>query len=196
MAAMIPAPLREPDAPLPGATRYTRTALPAYRYVPRLNPHPCADPRGHSYHPSGHGPPPPPLLPPERWRECEGWLFGVDLYNLAYWWEAHETWEAIWKQAAPGHAQRRFLQGLIQISAAHLKRHIGEDEAVRRLLERSRGHLDAVQSAITATGDGVAYMGLDLERFRDHCEAWFSERTGAGYPLIALGGNGGNAQQY
>lgn len=180
--------LREPDAPVPGAVRYTSAVLPPYRYVPRLNPHPCADPRGHSYHPPDHPPTPPPLLPPERWRECAGWLFGVDLYNFAYWWEAHETWEGIWKQAAADHPQRRFLQGLIQISAAHLKRHLGECEAVQRLLERSRGHLDAVQSALAAGGEDCGYMGLALRRFRTECDAWFLDETKAAYPLILLGG--------
>ena len=48
-------------------------------------------------------------------------LYGVDLYNHGYLWEAHEAWEGLWHQAKRDALQAEFLQGLIQCAAAALK---------------------------------------------------------------------------
>jgi len=171
----------EPVAPDPSRRRYSAQSLPRYRYVPTLNPHPCADPRGHSYERPGTPPKRPPLVPPERWRECDTYLFGADLYNYAYWWEAHETWESIWQSSDKAGVQGRFLQGLIQISAAHLKRHMRQREGMLRLLERARDHLDFVEASARS-----AFMGLDLTTFRQSVDRYFA-RGAAPYPFIELG---------
>ena len=123
----------------------------------------------------------PPLLPPEQWRECETYLFGADLYNFAYWWEAHEIWESIWQSSDKSAPQGRFLQGLIQISAAHLKRHVGEREGVLRLLERSHAHLDFVEPRVPAV-----YMGLALRGFRRSVDDYFANGPCAVYPHVTL----------
>src|ERR1041384_5421720 len=60
------APVTEPIAPDPALPRYSSNPFPRYRFVPTLNAHPCADPRGHSYEPPGTPPHRPPLLPPEQ----------------------------------------------------------------------------------------------------------------------------------
>ena len=52
-------------------------------------PHPIRDPRGHSHNKKG---PPPPALKAETWSESRNYLFGVDLFNIGYYWEAHEEW--------------------------------------------------------------------------------------------------------
>jgi hypothetical protein len=175
-------PLPQPDPPDPNRARYCAQPFPQYRYVPTLNPHPCAHPDGHSYEPPGHPKPaPPPLLPPEQWRACEAWLYGVDLYNHAYWWETHEIWEAIWQQSDKKGVQGRFIQGLIQIAAAHLKRHIGNEEGVQRLLERSRAHLDFAQAVAPAV-----YMGVEIVGFRRSVESWFAGDAETIYPFITL----------
>ena len=93
--------------------------FPPYRHIPGVTPHPIRDPRGHSYGiEEVHDAEP---LPPELWQQNEDYLYGVDLYNFAYWWEAHEAWEGLWHQAEDTY--RLFLQGLIQISAAFIKYH-------------------------------------------------------------------------
>src|SRR4029079_8201557 len=124
--------------------RQSSRAFPPYRYVPGLHPHPVAHPEGHSYHPAGQHPAAGPLLAPDQWRECEDYLYGIDLYNHWYWWEAHEAWEGIWQQSDKSVVQGRFLQGRIQVSAAQLKRHVGQAEGMTRLLERSDEHLNFV----------------------------------------------------
>lgn len=176
----MPTPLAEPLPPDAGFPLYSQQPFPPYRFVPTLNPHPCADPRGHSYEPPGTPPHRPPLPPPEEWARCETFLYGADLYNHAYWWEAHETWESIWQSSDKASPQGRFLQALIQVSAAHLKRHLGSTEGTKRLLERSRVHFDFVQPRVPP-----CYMGLVLREFRTAVEAYFSG-TLVPFPFIRL----------
>lgn len=129
------------------------------------------DPRGHSFgapHPVPVGPP-----PPEQWRACEAYLLGVDLFNHAYWWEAHEAWESCWRALLPGSTQARFLQGLIQVAAHLLKCDAGEEAGARRVLQRARANLAPVIAELRRTGS-ERYMGLSVE-------SWFEslEKPGA-----------------
>lgn len=138
--------------------RYTTIEFPPYRFVPGRFPHPIAHPDGHSYRAPGVAEPVVAFAPPEKWRESADYLFGCDLYNHGYWWEAHEAWEGLWHVVPNPSAQRRFLQGLIQVAAGHMQVHLGKVDGVRRLRETSRRHLDA---ALAEAGDG-AFMGLAL----------------------------------
>jgi uncharacterized protein len=132
--------------------------LPAYAYLPGRTPHPTRAPDGHSY---GTSPAPPRYLPDERWPENDEYLWGVDLYNAGYFWEAHEAWEGLWRVAAGRDAaQRRFLQGLIQCAAACLKATAGDVEACRRLAERGVARL--VRARVDHDG---RCMGLELASF-------------------------------
>jgi hypothetical protein len=128
----------------PKPPRYQPEAtLPTYAFVPGRNPHPTRHPDGHSYGPE---PPLPTLLPAANWIDCPEYLRGADLYNLGYFWEAHEAWEGLWV-VAEGHdqAQRLYLQGMIQLSAAMLKLHMSQPRGFVKLtasgaalIERSR----------------------------------------------------------
>jgi hypothetical protein len=161
--------------------RYSRHPFPAYRYVPGLHPHPVLDPDGHSFRPPGSPPPPAsPLLPPDRWAECHGYLYGMDLYNYAYFWEAHETWESLWQQIDHDCEQGHFLQGLIQIAAAHLKRHVDRPAGVHRLLARARRHL--AFPAGNLPGGGL-YMGIRLTAWLDDVNTFFAQSS-APFPFI------------
>jgi len=161
--------MREITPPTGAPPRYCEKVFPPYRYVPGLHPHPVAHPQGHSYHPAGQHPPAQAWVPPERWSESLDYLYGNDLYNNGYWWEAHEAWEGLWQQTEKGGPQGRFLQGLIQISAAHLKNHVGHAEGVERLLARAFEHLESAR-----TKDGI-YMGLDLDDFMARARRYFAE---------------------
>jgi len=132
--------------------------LPPYAYVPGRNPHPTRARDGHS-----HGAPTitPPHLPAERWAKNDEYLWGVDLYNAGYFWEAHEAWEGPWRAAEGRDArQRRFLQGLIQCAAACLKAAAGDSQACRRLAARAVERLEQAR-----VDGGGRVMGLDLDRF-------------------------------
>lgn len=99
------------------------------------------------------------LVPPDRWRESTDYLYGVDLFNHGFFWEAHEVWEGLWHQAAADSLQRHFLQGLIQLAAARLKFEIGRREGCKRLLDRSTRHLATVAPAVEP---GERFMGIDV----------------------------------
>jgi len=134
-----------PDAPRYGPDE----PFPPYRFVSGLHPHPVRDPKGHSYGKEEVDPVPDDAL-------SANYLRGIDLYHAGYLWEAHEAWEGLWK-ASSDPVQRDFLQGLIQLAASLLKRHVGEESGARRLAQAARERL-------TRVADGHPhYMGLEID---------------------------------
>jgi len=73
--------------PLPSRT------FPAYSYVPGIFPHPLSDPAGHSF---GHVAEKCEPLTTENASRHEEYLWGIQLFDYGYYWEAHETWEQVW----------------------------------------------------------------------------------------------------
>ncbi len=145
--------------------RYTRRPFPPYRFLPGQTPHPTRDPAGHSYNT-------PPVhlasFDPEAWYRCEEYLYGVDLFNHGYWWEAHEAWEAVWKAAGRRTETGFFIQGLIQIAAAHLKRLQGSRGVARRMAAAGLEKMSHVR--------GV-FLGIDVETLRHAVESYFAHET-------------------
>ncbi len=157
----------EPRPPYSGWPRYTDIPFPPYRYVPGLNSHPRKDPHGHSY-----GQPEIHLASwnSKEWRKLEPYLFGVDLYNYAYWWECHEVLEALWRAADRKSVKARFVQGIIQMAAANLHRHMKKPESARHQAEKGIDHLEA------ALNEGPVYMGVDIAEFIRDSRDYFSHR--------------------
>ena len=159
-----------------------RRAFPPYAYLPGRDPHPVSDPAGHSYRTEPE--PRASYLPAERWRDNEDFLFGADLYNAGFLWEAHEVWEGLWHAAKHDARQADFLQGLIQCSAASLKVRMEQPAGLAKLTALALARLERV-----AQDSGGAYMGLDLRhftaRFREFADS--SPRDAEGRPRIALG---------
>lgn len=155
-------------------------AFPPYAFLPGRDPHPSRDPRGHSF---GLEESPPPWLPPARWRESEPYLWGVDLYNHGFLWEAHEAWEGLWHVSKGERLQALFLQGLIQCAAAWLKVPMQQPRGVERLSQLALEKLDEIARATRGP-----YMGLDLVPFTDAVRAFAASQPGAidGYPPIEL----------
>ena len=90
-------------------------SLPPYAYLPGKNPHPVRDPTGHSYH---VGPIP---VAAEASLSSDAFLWGLDLFNHGYYWEAHEAWEGLWQVADRDGPLRVLFKGLILLSAAGVK---------------------------------------------------------------------------
>ena len=129
-------PLPDPSTPPP---RRSDFPFPPYRYVPGLNAHPLRHPQGHrSPHPAGR---------------AAALAYAADLFDHRYLWEAHEVWEALWKDTPEG-PERQRLQGLIQAAAYLLKRHMGHPAP--RLLEAARrrlaGHHDRLREQLMEDG--------------------------------------------
>jgi hypothetical protein len=146
------------------------------------------DPAGHSFQaaarPDRHAP-----WDAASWRTLVDWLFGVDLFNAFFFWEAHEAWEGLWA-AQPRHSLvARFLQGLIQIAAALLKIHLGAVAAAAALARRGLDKLAA------AAVEHRLLLGLDLSATIVHFTHYFrplSQRTlpplDASVPPLLLAG--------
>lgn len=174
------------------ARRYVEVPFPRYRFVPGRNPHPTAHPRGHSYRPPDSPPHAVTYYAPGNWQQSQDYLFGCDLYNHAYWWEAHEAWEGLWQLTDKAGIQGRFLQGLIQASACHLKRFCGHVRGVERLRRTSLEYLKAVVKG----SPSALFMGLNvcsytacLEAYYDACDArpvLASSHDSGTYPYVLL----------
>src|SRR5215472_14340528 len=160
--------IHPPDRLVPRCCPQRR--FPPYRYVPGLHPHPVRDPHGHSY-----------ASPARRrqhdawqvsaWRGLSDWLFGVDLFNAFFFWEAHESWESLWAAAPRDSVPARMLQGLIQIAAGLLKIHLGSVAGAATL---SRAGLDKlIESAAVCP----SLLGLDLPATINHFTHYFRPLT-------------------
>ena len=139
---------------------------PRHAYVPGGAPHPTADPAGHSFglpEPEASG------LDPARWRDNEAYLFGVDLFNRGYYWEAHEAWESVWHACNRTTAPGLFVQGLIQIAAALLRWHMGTERGAQKLYAEGRDKLEWVRGEV-----GCDWMGIDLDGWLAELEAQFA----------------------
>ncbi|SFL68662.1 DUF309 domain-containing protein [Shimia aestuarii] len=75
------------------------------------------------------------------------WGLALAFIRDGYFWEAHELLEPIWIALPEESAERRIVQGLIQMANAGLKRRMKRDKAVARLeaiaqdlLAGARGH--------------------------------------------------------
>jgi len=133
--------------------RYSQRPFPPYRFVSGENPHPSEDPRGHSYQRAEEKP---GILIPDKWYENETYLFGVDLFNYAYWWDSHEAFECLWKHLARNDPSSDFLQGLIKISAAFIKWNAQQQNGLEILYG---GGIDHLQKVLENSSE---HMGLNL----------------------------------
>ncbi|MFH1571382.1 MAG: DUF309 domain-containing protein, partial [Gemmatimonadota bacterium] len=124
---------------------------------PGRTPHPRTNPAGHSY---GAAPPAAAPLVRHGWAANQSYLFGVDLYNLDFWWEAHEEWEGLWGLEPRGSTVRRYLQGLIQVAAAMIRWEEGNRRGLEGLAGRGLGYLQEV-----ADSCGPRYTGLEVTAF-------------------------------
>ena len=173
--------LKSPDGAPP---RLTALALPAYAYVPRREPHPVTHPEGHSY---GIREEPIDLGSnrlPEDWGAVEEYLYGIDLFNAAYFWEAHESWEAVWHAVERDSTEGLFLQGMIQGSAAMLQRHCGRLRGAANLLERSARNLVPAHAWLADHG-ATAYMGVELESWQAGLGEWILD-DGTDFPFLLV----------
>jgi predicted metal-dependent hydrolase len=106
-------------------------SLPAYAYLPGKSPHPVRDPTGHSYHVE-----PIPVAVAAS-LSSDAFLWGLDLFNHGYYWEAHEAWEGLWQVADRDGPLRMLFKGLILLSAAGVKIRERKNAAAQRHAKRA-----------------------------------------------------------
>jgi hypothetical protein len=168
----------EPIFTKPELPRYTQRPFPPYRYLPFQTveslPHPRTDPAGHSYNEEEDYL---PHFSSDDWRTCEPYLYGIDLFNHGYWWEAHEALETVWLAAGQKSTQcGKFVQGLIQLAGAQLKRFVGEPRGARSLTKSGIEKVSLVE--------GI-YLGIEITSFIDEVERCLRENHGE-FPRIEL----------
>ncbi|MGD0470510.1 MAG: DUF309 domain-containing protein [Terriglobales bacterium] len=104
---------------------------------------------------------------------------GVNLFNRAHFFDAHEVLEDVWRSLPRDRPSRRHLrlhvQGLIQLAVAFHHESTGNHLGARSVLERAMRNLN---------GADRSFPDLDLDRLRTELELWRrylddSERAGA-----------------
>lgn len=158
--------------------RYTQRPFPPYRYLPfqgtATRPHPRNDPEGHSYDADEDYL---PHFTADDWPDCEPYLYGIDLFNHGYWWEAHEALETVWLAAGGRETScGRFVQGLIQLAAAQLKRVVGSSGGAQSLTAAACEKLAVAQGC---------FLGIDVETLISAARRCLQEDRGE-FPQITL----------
>ncbi len=133
-------------------------ALPAYAFVPggpfpRPRPEPAEE----------------ATLDPRDWRAARTYLYGIDLFNHGYYWEAHEAWEGLWHAAGRRGTTADFLKGLIKLAAAGVKVREGKSQGVRNHARRAAELFERVTS--TYESSEGRFMGLDLSELARQAQA-------------------------
>ena len=140
--------------------------LPPYSYVPGLFPHPFSDPLGHSF---AQPPAVPGSFDADAWKQSREFLYAIDLFNHGYYWEAHETWELLWKATGRRGVTADFLKALIKLAAAGVKVLEGRTSGVQRHAARSAELLEITKSALDSPSQ--RYCGLILAELQSHAQS-------------------------
>lgn len=152
--------------------------LPRYAYIPGKGPHPRHDREIHGFalaHDS-----PCSAITADAWRESPEYLYGIDLFNHGYYWEAHEAWEMLWHAVGRTGALGLFLKALIKLAAAGVKVHEGRPAGTQILARQALETFQKTRAALPV--DTLKYFGLslsELEKFAEQaaqCIAFVDER--------------------
>lgn len=134
--------------------------LPSHAHVPGSGSKPDLVPLEHAKQLT------PAVTRAAEWQENVPYLYGHDLTQAGYYWEAHEVWEAVWLAAPANGPERILLQALIQTANARLKSAMQRDNAaarLRTLVEELRVDL------IGRLGEGIdEYMGVSIRNNNMH----------------------------
>ena len=106
---------------------------------------------------------------------------GLDLFNRAHFFDAHEALEDVWRALPRDRPLRRHLQGLVQLAVAFHHESTGNRVGARSVLERALRNLNGADSS---------FPDLDLDRLRADLADWHEHLAGAAPkpkpPQIAL----------
>jgi predicted metal-dependent hydrolase len=105
------------------------------------------------------------------------YLKGIAYFNACEFFEAHETWEELWKNYSGD--LRLFYKGLIQAAVALHHFGNGNIRGARKVYGSSRGYLEQY---------GPVCAGLNVERFLREFDACFAEVAASReeYPQIEI----------
>ncbi|MCF8067059.1 MAG: DUF309 domain-containing protein [Desulfobacterales bacterium] len=141
--------------------RYSTYPFPGKRYITGQGLHPKNDPDGFqvpAFLSSGG-------FDEISWQNSTAYRYAVDLFNNGFWWETHETLEALWNEVGKKTSTGIFIKGLIQISAALLKKLQKPDEVNFSIADKG------FQKAQSKSG---IFIGLDVDLFLKNVRAFLS----------------------
>jgi predicted metal-dependent hydrolase len=101
---------------------------------------------------------------------------GIDLFNRARFFEAHEVLEAAWCSLPLHQASRRHLQGMVQLAVAFHHESVENYVGARSVLERALRNI---------AGADRSFPDLDFDRLRAAIADW-QEHLGGGGPRPKL----------
>jgi predicted metal-dependent hydrolase len=88
---------------------------------------------------------------------------GIDLFNRAHFFDAHEVLEDVWRSAPGGQPLRLYLQGVVQLAVAFHHESTGNNLGARSVLERALRNLKGAESSLPE---------VDLDRLRADLAPW------------------------
>jgi predicted metal-dependent hydrolase len=146
--------------PRPDAT----DPLPPYSFVPGGPwPHPTRSPQGHSF---GRATQELEAIDPSEGSRSRRFLRGVELFNAGFYWEAHESWEALWHAHGRHGPTADVLKGLIKLAAAGVKVREGQEHGVRTHARRAAESFARARDRV-----GRHHLGLDLDQWIERSRA-------------------------
>jgi len=110
------------------------------------------------------------------WTNSKLYLYSIDLFNHQYWWETHEVLEKLWIETTEEPKLHNFLQGLILISAALLKKCEDSPIPAIKLYKKSIDKINIGQKN---------YLGINVESFIKSVESYLLEQCNMP-PIIEL----------
>ena len=119
--------------------RYSTKDFPPYRFIPGQAQHPEKEGgylRGTTIESFE--------FDENNFRTNETYLYGIDLFNHEYYWEAHVYWEVLWNHVGRKTSHGYFLQALIKLGAAGVKSKLNQEEAANGHVQRALEHLESV----------------------------------------------------
>jgi uncharacterized protein len=99
------------------------------------------------------------------------WREGLLQFNAGQFFEAHESWEAVWLRAPE--PDKTFLQGIIQVAAAFHHYSRGNCRGARSLLAAGLGRLSRFPAV---------HRGIDLAALRAEAHTWSAALTAGSIP--------------
>ena len=129
-------------------------AFPPYIFIPGQNPHP----KKSGGHMEGEEDPLCSPLDQAFPQDSETLRYSLDLFNHAYYWEAHVYLEALWNAHQREGGVADFLKALIKLSAAGVKLNLDQKESAAGHLKRARDLLEEVMGS-----EGELFLGFNLQ---------------------------------
>ena len=94
--------------------------------------------------------------------DTNGYRRGIQLFNREEFYDAHEVWEDVWREAEG--REKKFLQGLIQVAVAFHHHSTGNVTGARSLLGRAGKNLAGYPEEFL--GIGVADLLESLTKWQ------------------------------